>query len=1478
MAYATEAASSQFLEVLRAGFADAERAAVYMRSTPDVFASARDAADAAFSALPLPPALAQNADVRRALADMHTAHLALLNEIATRDPAKSAREDEHTRRVRVAQARYTTASAAADRVVAPRNKAYDSDIAQLAEAVFQPDVTGDGAWQRADIAEAAARGDYSTAFELVLKEASHVVEVRRAAAGDDAARDSVRGKALVPRNKRAADVRRGGRDAALAALRRGLVRGPDVAIAAARLAAPLDAMHHGRWRRARTVRAGARDDELTKWQPAAWSVYRGYKTVTQATSAFARLLQRLVGREQTKLKRLEARHDELRSRQKMLRPGTKSLQERADLVFQFLEDDIEARLDEVGIYESLALDKELRLTDLATAERRFATFDDIRKRGDGSALARASEIVAAYGRVLIQSRRTLTTEIVGQLRRMGPLPEQLSFANRLDAILDREKLDSLLVMPIARVDDDSDNRATGDIDEAAINNALRNGTAPAALPPGFAEVLRANEDVMVVRSDDNTRVYISTDNPAEAEYHYDVTRDDSGSVLVEPFVANSIELQQVPALDALANWRAGMRGPLAPIEIELFFTRTDLVPEADRVARFVALREYAESVGVLDRETLQSGLGTRVDDVFDTRPTFRDAWRAAIERTVDLGSEFTVEELDIDGLAAELGRATESDSVDAETIALGDALPPSVPAPDSRLRKRILVAIDAYLSAARRTNLDARYRFGDALSYMLTDGSLLDDTPELDELALDPELSERTRSALAAASTEPLQIAQLASLRSGAAPAAESFRALVAAGDAAQYGETKIVVRRRVDGAAFDERLAGRVIDLEFSTPDDAQIPSLPADEEAALRVLQRSGKAVSKRTVRIDQRVACADDSAATCRQLFVTDTLVHLDPQRASRVQIVQRDTNQVLTVRIAEPLGDGKFATALLGSVAVGAPIATGAIAGAIDAAESAAAARYTVSAGDDERRALDEMLTFYRATVGGDEPGGIAGVVQRAFDKALRDPVGNIGDMLTQFNVLFNPSSSVAYAHSIAIANLQYLLDLFGLARAAGGLVLRVLPRIGFIERRWREARDALLGALGSLQQYFVGNMLATALRWLTELAREKLESAAQWTAAYAAKFDKQLGELRVEIARELRKRPVGGGTESDGVWARFKSFVASYMPTAYQAAAFATLLSLRVAAGVATRMLGAFAAVFAAESPDGADSWLSGGVKRVAQLAVTVLLGRIVPLILANFGTFVGTFIYASIASYITRKALNGVRTLAKEYAGLRAPAATVVALGALSAATLLPWLGGVEYRVIGVLNPVISRVSQRLVDPVRSSLPNAAAPDQQAQLVVFAARAAARILFPQLLDTLLHGSAVGRDYKVPDIPEEAGVVAADGKIGVIGRDEVARVLRALVIYRGFGKAELRSEEGVDYLLDYSELARVARNFIDVVDKRRNVVAAGLADAEVGEQDAEVLDVLDALLDNDATALAALLSDVDTDEDGGLILEIAGALG
>jgi len=1408
MAYATESARRAFVETLRDGFAAAERTAVYAAPLADSLAAARDAANAAFAALPLPTELADSAEVREALAAAHAAHLGVLDAIASRNPRAEPRDDEHTRRTTRAYRRFSRAAARAQRaVVAPPTAQGERDAARNTELLLLPQTT-DGGAQRPDIAAAVQNGDFATVDALVAAEVRIMAALRTRRDAPE-----VTAKPLLLYDQRKQQSRRGGRDAVLRVLRRGMPRGFMAAPTAAR-PVPLPPLHTGARRRQPSGSLVAAEQSLFRAVAA---------PVTQTAHRFMRLLNSLVEQENHLLQLIEARGAVLRARYNELDAVVDPQNEaQVDVVFRHLREDVAQYADAAGLAYWAETPDEAWPVGLDDAETRLDKFDDLRRSGGPRRLtgvALSSAIVDEYRDLLAADQRANTRQ-VQIARKIDPPPDEPSFMGRLLAALSRLGGERVLFTPVVSLAEKREEF------ERTLEAANRAEAAGGQTAPANGLVYDARNQTLVHKTENTTRVFVESDVDAELPYTYDVRKDvrSPSGVRIVPYVHSETSLSQAPVLGALKNWRTGIRGPLTPVQLELFFTRTDVTSEDERLAHFAALVSYAKSVGVLDRVLETGGLGSElrtdedVDDAArDTRETLLDRWRAEARRRRALDQKRDA--LDPDSLARELGEL-DVDERAHELIELAQELPRALPERGSPLRENLLKSLDAFLTVARTANLDARYRFGNVLSYMYRpdDESGLGIAPDVAEAVIDARATERAREAIQTGLVAPLQVAQVAAINTAALPADQAFRAFIAAAETTQLGEARVVLARSVPGEFLDERFAGRELVLQYTQPTDDRFANLPADQQAVREELARVGVPVSTRTVRVDERLARAGTDR---RRLRITDTIAHIDPNTVERFQVVDQDTQSVLTVLVGGALGTGPAALRALGSVAANGSAQPGAIANAIAELEAASQRPFT-----EEATWLQVMRSAFRESLNADAPGGIAGFWGDALNRGLLDPLDSAFNLLTSLRGISDAPSDVLLAQTLAIANVSWLVTLAGWVRSAG-----VVLGLGGLASR---ARRALADAVGWLART-ISNLLTSAfVRSVVESVRD--------TANYA----KTSGAAQ-NVLNSLTTAAAAAADQG-----LIDKLIAAASPSPAKAAQLKTLWALMLALGsglyrVGGVVVGAFVSVMT--SDDGQLDFC-GTIVGVVRLALGGVIAYTLPRTQLCLLTTLSTFAYATLVRYTVRKCLAPLQHYVRNSAGLRGGLLKGLGAASLGVVAFAPWLISAEYNVLGVVGTLAERVFSNM--PL-TALPDAAVGrlGQQQQLAVVAGRALARIGGLQLLDILLGsaarfspwaaGTSVVTPARLKDFADKTLIVAWPA---VVRRPSV----------------ELADDS-----------AMLAERLVTALRERQAVVGAYLQRRGTEPAQATPADVIDALLADGART--GLLAGLATDRDSAIARDL-----
>jgi len=602
-------------------------------------------------------------------------------------------------------------------------------------------------------------------------------------------------------------------------------------------------------------------------------------------------------------------------------------------------------------------------------------------------------------------------------------------------------------------------------------------------------------------------------------------------------VPSGINIFADPALDDGALWRDGFRGTLAPDIVEFYFGSTNRTSDDERIARLPLLQAYVRSVGKLNRDTYA---GFRhVDDADTSTPTFEEivegALRAAAadgilppppgaESLISLVARLRSFSVDNDRTRVERMLASPTPSV------LEKVPSPNTPA-GAEMRRAALYVIDIVLKSMRTETLSTVYMIGDALSMLsyTTDGVLMSGSIDRDVgLALEGRVSgeERQRllerreargarsedvgmvpgfasnvrvapetqltieqqqrllrsveqsgievidvvqrSVTSQATVANVTALELHTLNRTAVSIDMSLRqftqmdfaaarranaggtALNSTGSAAEKADDAaqlVYIGHRVPARLFDKSLGDLIADIQFR----ANTTNLEASNQAALeRVLDSADVRMMRTITRYD-----IAGNAPGENKLYVDDVYRYTTAKQAQRLQIVDVFDQSIVTMTLRDPITDAVTAR-VLDRVVLGAdPSSLTNAQTLIDSLRAETAA----SAAGQPLLALVAAL-FVRARLRDTRPSAASYIgiddevtlLERLMAMPRRGYAAfkSLKDIAEAFMHESNFSSQAQLALAIAFANVNYLVLLFGVARALWPAFVLIVRSLGFVD--------------------------------------------------------------------------------------------------------------------------------------------------------------------------------------------------------------------------------------------------------------------------------------------------------------------------------------------------------------------------------------------------------------------------------------------
>jgi hypothetical protein len=1081
-------ATQQFLRALTGGFESMAAIGEHATTPQQALHEAIDAANKAFGALPLP---SNNNALRSAAAAAHKSHIELLRTLANFDADNAASRTVYDRRVRRAQ---RVATKARDQLLfnvesVGRQTTADikrRELVELVELVFgQQD--NQSTWTRGDIAAVTARHDSHEA--LFDKVNEHFAD--QAKSLEDARERTETPEQLpTPTLEPVVDQEHVGSaivldkltqrqsDKAGDTFRREMVglMGPQrmrmssagitlpLAISAAKIRA------HSAYAGTSISRAGpeetlfpiVRRGEDRNELNADSVVWRRllstfYSTLTRLKSLPWILLygEEEVFRQQKRIV-MQNRVNELRQRLNELRDAESSavgtvgrVHRRVEMVQQQLKDDRWR-----GTLESYYANYHVQLLSLLTAADREQALNTFRSsNGDAKYIEQH------------------TLDMRGELKRLN----------------DRMALEDAETANLYLSDQQKRDGARAEITDRIYESA---SGAKARL-----EKMRTLAGITFILDGDSVRiggeemVSLPTGNEPRRE-EVELRRI---SAAAAPAANLGLNVLADPELDDGAVWRIGFRGSLSPDLVEMYFGSIERISVADRIARLPLLRAYVNSVGAINRSSLRGFSDVATMYYEENAEPFETLVDKRLTTRIDESLTSLVLRLLLFSVDNDVARA------DAVLKQHDPSVLAKVPYPSAGgngLHEQALAAIDAIITLFRSETLSTLYTIGDSFSLLDytglngTDSSLtigqIQVAPDSD---LSDEQRERLQRSIAAAGVDLLEESNARAangtlVRAAAAHETDALnRAVIsvdqsmrqftvldfgasrraftdASADTRQqraYNASQLVyVGHRVPARIFDAELGNLIADIQFqANTTDESVTNVDAVE----RLLASADCRIMRTFTRYDIPNELTGRST-----LYVDDVYRYALASEAQRLQIVDVFDQSRVTLTLRDPQTDAVVARVLDRVVFGARPDAL------TDAAHLMAnISNATASAAGQPLLALVAAL-FVRARLNGAQASAASNIgvddetsmLERLLELPRRgySSFKSLYDVVMAFAHESNFSSQALLALSIAFANINYLVLLFGVGQALWPAFVCVLRAIGFIDAVAKLMFDAL----------------------------------------------------------------------------------------------------------------------------------------------------------------------------------------------------------------------------------------------------------------------------------------------------------------------------------------------------------------------------------------------------------------------------------
>jgi len=564
-----------------------------------------------------------------------------------------------------------------------------------------------------------------------------------------------------------------------------------------------------------------------------------------------------------------------------------------------------------------------------------------------------------------------------------------------------------------------------------------------------------------------------------------------------------------PALDDGDVWRIGFKGRLGPALVEMYFACRDaaLVSDADKIARLPLLNAYVKSVGEINRVSARGFTAPNETSYDASDRTFAGLVDQEMQKVVHMS---------LDALTLKLMLFSVENDVERATALAKERTPrvlARVPITEGvgSLQRQALNAIYYIVRLMRREALDVVFQMGDALSITnhieTRDSSLglitiqvANDT-QLTDVQRDRALASIDRSSelilrgvnrvLVSTDTGALREQQsaaddLAMLNRTAVAIDVMFKSYIiqplgfggtllsgqsGAGNnsTSNSGNRLVYVGHRVPASFIDPAFGDLYADIEYRAATSDQSV---ANEAAIERILASTDTRMLRTITRYD--VPVNTGAGGRTRELYVDDVFRYSRAVDAQRLQIVDVFDRSSVTLTLRDPVTN-RVEARLLDRVIFGRPVGN-----ETDAQQIIDTLRGEVNASAAGQPLLVLVATlFVRARYSATRPSAFDNLPAGESDEAGEDETilrrllampargyrafNSLLDVLEAFRHERNFASQAMLALSIAYANLNFLVLLFGVAQALWPSVAFVLRSIGLVDALARTFVDACITA-------------------------------------------------------------------------------------------------------------------------------------------------------------------------------------------------------------------------------------------------------------------------------------------------------------------------------------------------------------------------------------------------------------------------------
>jgi hypothetical protein len=1110
--FTNDLASRKLIETLTASFERLTNAASSAIEPDVALAECVATANAVFAALPLPP---DNVELKAAALAAHQQHLALLRTLIDLDVGDGRSRRTYNRRVSDAHvasmaSRDSMLFAAAkasetpqSRAQFPTAEAHSKEVADFLVGLFGGPRDASSPLMRSDIAAAATRNDsYDTLLEFVGKHYEDLATERASVWAAKA--PTVREPVHIEPVEQLLDLEKthfigdetldkfGEKetDEARASLRasiistlvpgRGRFGGGQFAIQAARLRA--HPQNRGAGSMENTVLSETRpqlDSSLQQYRAEENIFYTVIRKIFQSLADGVNALDNLkrnwrLRTDDRKILLLEARKTELLDRRQKIEDAPSQDKPQFELVQQFLEADKDRAAAEDSTFSLVRYEDQLRA--VTTAEQRLRSlptdYDEQTTYTDKFIRDMKNEVERIDLRIKLR-------DAVDGILPLSPEDQKAAAEAEIEDRLYesaedlKTRLEGYKVFANITIAFNVDGKLVVNLKNPPPPPPISvpAPTPPPVTPPPLAPEI-PNQNLSTL--DTLTNVLLST-----------ITTPTAGTPRVEPTSvpasvgAPGLPVVRDPALDDGAVWKVGFER-FSPHLVELLFTGNRVYSEADRIGRFLLLGSYVKSVGTINRrsvsgiraETTDKDFGVIVDGALAKKklPTLDQVAAQLIK------------------FASQEDKEREAELTDAELPEILEV----VPARETDLSKRALLAIDVIIDQFRRNSLETAHRQGDVISVSQLSGGSNQVNSIRINVAPDTDMTEQQRErALVSLNNMTMTVLPRSTSALLAVPDdIEVARSLSEIGLAfrnltlptfstsnrldgsSRHLQTRglVTVARRYPGELIDPSFKGLFAEIEYrANSTDASLET----EDAIDRIISDSQTKLLRTITRVE-----VIDSNNVIKQMVVDDVFRYAEPKDIRRFQLIDIHDSATVTV-VLRNATTNIVESRIIDRVVFGAPPDSNTTAERLldSIRHETAASAVGKSLG------LLVNAIFLRSRMGGaSRATALATTLQSdesVITKLLQTPtrlfggVRSLYDALAVFAYETNFAPKALLALTCLYANINYLVMLFGVACLLWPAIAVVLQRLGVVDalaRAFFEALKKVVRVLGSNMEW------------------------------------------------------------------------------------------------------------------------------------------------------------------------------------------------------------------------------------------------------------------------------------------------------------------------------------------------------------------------------------------------------------------------